>query len=668
MYLKLVALWLLCAPFVVAAQKQILSTVKSGEIRIERDRWGVPHIYGQSIPAVEFGNGYAQAEDHLEAMLRLFLRARGELGRLEGPPAVPDDIIQRALMNRENVARTWGAVPQSSRDCYQAFADGINRYIETHADEKLPWYWKVDAQDIATYLRYTVTRYSVRAALAKMGGPGANPPGEGSNAFAISASRSASGHAMLHGDPHLPWYGENRMGYEVHLKCPGLDIAGTGFFGVPIPMIGHNADVAWTATNNAANTSDVYAEKIDPQNPDRYLDSDGQWKLMEKRTVKIEVRQPDGSIVSTEKILRYTRRGPYIESRGHSYSLAIPRLSDFPDVLTGSIMRAKARNLDDFRAALTEYPLDKWNLIVADREGDIYYVDNGVFPKRGPGFDFNKPVPGWEPGAQWQGVVAFRDLPQFTNPPNGVIVQCNNSPYSTAQPAVIDPKNFSPYLAHSWELTAPEYSRVERGFELFKQHAKISFEDFRQAALDLKVLHANPYLQSIIEASEGQTDPDLQEAHGLLQSWDGRATKDNRALPILLHWERIAQQQKLRPNTTPDREKSLAILKQAIGDMKQLYGKFPVPFSEVQTFTHGKDYSVPGHDSLWAITTQYKNGQWHANGGFELADATIRVQYTVKGAYHCAAGRVRSPVVAALRRSNRDVLQTGDEAVPVRRR
>jgi acyl-homoserine lactone acylase PvdQ len=596
-------------------QKRTLDSVKPGEVLIQRDRWGVPHIYGQSMQAVAFGDGYVQAEDHLDPMLRLFLMARGELSRVEGASAAAADLTERTFMHREITERTWSAVPQATRDYYQAFADGINRYMETHAQEKQPWYWKVEAQDIATYLRYTVMRYSFRVAASKLGGPAATPPGEGSNAYAISASRSATGHAMLHGDPHLPWSGENRMGYEVHLKSPEIDIAGTGFFGEPIPLIGHNADVAWTATNNAANTADVFEEKIDPKDPDRYLDSDGQWKRMQKRTIHMDVRQADGSMKSVEKVLRYTRRGPYMEVRGHGYSIAIARWRDFPDVLTGSILRAKARNVDDFRAALAQYPLDKWNLIYADRQGNIFYVDNGVFPKRGAGYDYNKPVPGWEPGAQWNGYFQFRELPQFTNPPNGVIVQCNNSPYSTAQPAVLDPANFSPYLAHSAEVTNIPKSRAERAFELFEPHPKVSWEDFRQAALDLKVLHAQPYLQAILEASDGQDDPDLREVHAILKSWDGNATLDSRALPILEHWERLAMPQIRRLKGPPGREQSLAILKQAVAEMKQLYGKIPVKLADVQYFSRGKDYPVPGHDSLFATQSAYKEGKWRVNGG-----------------------------------------------------
>lgn len=605
---------LLASPFAVRAQKPILDTVKTGEVLIERDRWGVPHIYGQSQPAVAFGAGYVQAEDHLDGMLRLFLMARGELSRLDGAKALADDVIERTLMHREIVERTWNQVPQASRDYYQAFADGINRFIATHPQQKQPWYWKLEAQDVATYLRYTIMRYSLRVAIAKAGGASAVPSGVGSNAFAISASRSANGHAMLHGDPHLPWYGESRMGYEMHLKCPGLDIAGAAFFGEPTPLIGHNADAAWTATNNAANTSDVFEEKIDPQNPDRYLDSDGQWKLMEKRTVRIEVRQADGSLQTVEKIARYTRRGPYLESHGRGYSIAIPRWKDFPDPLTGYLLRAKVRSVDDFRSSLTEYPMDKWNLIFADRQGDVYYVDNGVFPKRGPGFNFNKPVPGWEPGAQWTGYVAFRDLPQFTNPPNGVIVQCNNSPYSTAQPPVIDPAHFSPYLAHSLEVASVPKSRAERGFEMFQQHPKVSWEDFRETALDLKVLHTEPYLQAMLEASANEGDADLREVHSILKNWDGRAGIDDRGLPILEHWERLAMAQ--RPvNRNPDKEQSLAILKQTIAEMKRLYGTVSVPLATVQVIAHGKEYPVPGHDSLFVATGPYKEGKWYVNQG-----------------------------------------------------
>ena len=87
-YFSISAIFVLYTPFAVWAQKPTLDTVKTGEVLIERDRWGVPHIYGQSMTALAFGAGYAQSEDHLDPMLRLFLKARGELSRVEGKSAL----------------------------------------------------------------------------------------------------------------------------------------------------------------------------------------------------------------------------------------------------------------------------------------------------------------------------------------------------------------------------------------------------------------------------------------------------------------------------------------------------------------------------------------------------------------------------------------------------
>jgi hypothetical protein len=64
--------------------------------------------------------------------------------------------------------------------------------------------------------------------------------------------------------------------------------------------------------------------------------------------------------------------------------------------------------------------MDKWSLIFPDRQDDIFYVDDGICPKRGASYNYNKPFPGWEPGAQWPGYIAFRDLLQLINPPDGV--------------------------------------------------------------------------------------------------------------------------------------------------------------------------------------------------------------------------------------------------------
>lgn len=617
---------LLCAALVFAAQNSTpAQVVKDGDVLIQRDRWGVPHIYGNSSRAVAFGSGYVQAEDHLDRMLRLFLKARGELAKVEGQSALTQDFISRMLLIPEIVQATWDRVPQSSKDFYQSFAGGINRYMETHPQNKQPWYWKVQARDVAAYLKFTILRNEWAVAMKEMGaGFG---PDEGSNAWAVAGSRSASGHAMLLANPHLPWQGDLQW-YESHLKCPAFDVAGASFFGTPLPTLGHNAAIAWTATSNPADTADVYREKIDPQNPDRYLDSDGQWKLMERRTFRVEVRQADGSMKTVERSFRYTRRGPYVPGkRGQAYSVAIAGWKDLPDPLTGMLRRAAAKDLEGFRASLTEYPMDKWNLVYADRNGNIFTVGNGLFPRRDPKYDWRHPVPGWEHDAEWKGIIPFGEIPQFANPPSGLIVQCNNSVYSSAEPPPLDPAKYPPYVADR-ELHVPADSRAGRVYKVLGGKGKISWDEHRSMALDVRATTAGALMKLLLSSLEGQpkaADGDLKEIHSILKSWDYMATLDNRAVPILCHWWRLAERKNLDERTV-DRAQALAILKEAATEMRKLYGSVSVPMREVQVVKRGtREYPVPGvgsgratnpFTSLYMTSTgPFQNGKFYANGG-----------------------------------------------------
>ena len=623
--------FLAAAALSVAARAGTLDSVKPGEVLIHRDKWGVPHIYGGSATAVAFGFGYAQAEDHLDAMLKLFLRARGEISRLEGESAVSQDLTERTLLVPEIIDQTWPRVPQSSKDYYQAFADGINRYLATHPGEKQPWHWQVSARDVAIYTKQVVLRNGFWTAGDKMIGRQPDS-GIGSNAWAIAGSRSASGKAMLLGNPHLPWTGALQW-YEAHLKCPEFDMSGVGFFGTPMPALGHNADIAWSATDNRADIVNVYREKIDPQDADRYLDSDGQWKRMEKRAFAIEVAQSGGSLKTETRTARYTRRGPYLPgARGESFSVAVAGWKDMPDPLTGSIRRAAAHNLGEFKAALAEYPMDKWHLVYADRAGSIYIVGNGYFPRRDPKYNWDQPVPGWEEAAQWKGIIPFSELPQYANPPGGLIVQCNQSVFASAEPSPIKAADYPPFIAHGAMVNQRE-SRTRRAFELLAG-PKVTWEDHKRTALDPYGPQADQFVRVLLGALDetAAADPDLAEIRSILKGWDQMATLDNRAVPILSHWIRLTMEKhmnlrQLGANTPEARASVLALLQQTAAEMQRLYGKISVPLRDVQVLARGsKEVPVGGTGGglgtfnpfagLYSTSTrQYRNGKFYATAG-----------------------------------------------------
>jgi acyl-homoserine lactone acylase PvdQ len=624
------ALWTLHS---AVAPAGISDSLKTHEVLIHRDTWGTPHIYGKSATAVAFGFGYAQAEDHLDGMLKLFLGAKGELARVEGEKALREDVQIRTLLPPDILDQLWEKTPQPSRDYYQAFADGINRYLGTHSKENQPWHWKLTGRDIAAYTKYSILRNALWVAAAKTGHDPGND-GRGSNAWAIAPSRSASGKAMLLGNPHLPLTGPLQW-YEAHLKCPEFDMAGASFFGVPIPAIGTNGKIAWSITDNKADIADVYAEKIDPRDPDRYLDSDGQWKTMEKRSFQIQVIQAGGGLKTVPYVARYTRRGPYMAAPGggkRSFTLALAGWKDMPDILTGAIQRAAARNLNEIKASLSEYPMDKGHLVYADRDGNIYAVGNGYFPRRDPKYDWTKPVPGWEEGAQWKGILPFPEVPQFANPTGGLIVQCNQSIFVSADPSPIKEADYPPHIAQGSTLNRPG-SRHYRVFDLLKA-PKITFDENRRTAVDVAAIGSSPYVKLMLEALEEQQDAgdaDLQTMHSILKSWDGLATLDNQAMAILLHFNRIAKARRLPLN--PDgfnspqaRKAAFEVLRETAVEMRKLYGKVGVPMRAVLFLKRGsKELPVAGsggtntYNPYGAIfpnqAKEYRNGKFYVTNG-----------------------------------------------------
>ena len=96
----------------------------------------------------------------------------------------------------------------------------------------------------------------------------------GSNSWAVSGERSETGKPFLANDPHLGLTVPS-VWYFAHLSWPGRDLVGATFPGMPVVVLGHNGRAAWGFTNTGADTQDLFLEKLDPEDPARYLTPDG---------------------------------------------------------------------------------------------------------------------------------------------------------------------------------------------------------------------------------------------------------------------------------------------------------------------------------------------------------------------------------------------------------
>ncbi|MBN1967504.1 MAG: penicillin acylase family protein, partial [Anaerolineae bacterium] len=108
------------------------------DVRILRDTWGVPHIYGQTDPDAAFGLAYAHSEDDFLTIQQSLLAARGWLARVYGMDSAPNDYMVQLLRIWDVVEAQYESdLTPTTRALVEAYADGLNHYAALHPDEVL---------------------------------------------------------------------------------------------------------------------------------------------------------------------------------------------------------------------------------------------------------------------------------------------------------------------------------------------------------------------------------------------------------------------------------------------------------------------------------------------------------------------------------------------------
>lgn len=263
--------------------------------------------------------------------------------------------------------------------------------------------------------------------------------GIGSNNWVISGAHTASGMPILANDPHLAnqipsiWYEIGLHCNTVGPDCP-FDVVGFSFAGTPGVVIGHNSAIAWGVTTEAADTQDLFIEKINPDNPNQY-EVDSEWVDMDVRSETINI---SGGVSQTYDVYT-TRHGPIISglhggadelidpetdfSDGYAVALAWKSLE--PSTLVESIIAINlATNWEEFRAAASKWDVAAQNLVYADIGGNIGYQATGEIPVR-PNSDGLRPLSGWDSSNDWIGTVPFEEMPFLFNPERGYIATAN---------------------------------------------------------------------------------------------------------------------------------------------------------------------------------------------------------------------------------------------------
>ena len=340
----------------------------------------------------------------------------------------------------------------------------------------------------------------------------------GSNNWVIAGSKSATGKPILANDPHLGiqmpsiWYQVGLHCRVVNGACP-YDVAGVGFAGVPGVIIGHNARIAWGVTNGTVDTQDYFIEKADPANPDAF-EYMGRFEPAQIREERINVL---GAAAPEVLKVRVTRHGPIMNGVTGSLKDAPPMALSWAALHPGTLIRSviglnKARNWEEFRAALRDWDTPSQNVVYADIDGNIGYQFPGNIPVRARG-DGSVPVEGWTGANEWTGWIPFEELPSRYNPPEGFIVTANNAVVDAGYPHLL--------MQRDWDFGF----RAQRITDLIKQKDNISVEDIRAIQFDSTSIFAQELLAAVGAAAPAGALS--AGAHAILGAWDKRYTRDS---------------------------------------------------------------------------------------------------------------------------------------------
>ena len=249
-------LLVLSAPWTAGAQQDPEGLWRQASLY--RDAWGVPHVQGRTVRGMAFAFGYAQAEDHLETMLLAYRYANGRAAEVLGEAFAASDQFSRKLGHRVLAEAALANADAVTRDLCAGFALGVNAWMLDHPGEGPAWAEPVQPRDVLSLW------HSYLMSFAPFDLPGAyrQPPAAMSgNAWAVAPRRMEKNKTALVFAAHQFHDGPFRW-YEGHLACEDLDVAGATLMGLPVILQGHNRNVAWAFTPNAADWADMFEERL----------------------------------------------------------------------------------------------------------------------------------------------------------------------------------------------------------------------------------------------------------------------------------------------------------------------------------------------------------------------------------------------------------------------
>lgn len=556
------------------------------KVQVTYDKNHFPHIFANNNHDLYFAQGYVTASDRLWQMEFQTMAAAGRVSEIIGKDALDYDRTARRkgmVFAANNTLKALSA-NKIMLETINAYTDGINAYINSLEPKDLPFEYKLLGYQpeqwsnlkVALLLKYMANDLCFQEkdlsntnALKLFGrelfdqlypdidtpidpivdNPGGwtfeplqkpttdsaavaeiitNPlvpepnPLNGSNNWAVSGSKTASGNPILCSDPHL---GLNlpSLWYVVQLSSPDVNVMGATLPGSPNVIIGFNDSIAWGVTNAQRDLVDWYKIVFKDDSHDAYK-LNGDWVKSTKVLEEIKIRNED----TYYDTVVYTHFGPVMfddsfhpSSEKKYYALRWIAHDPSLEALTFYNLN-RAKNHADYMHALDTYSAPAQNFAFASAHGDIAMRIQGKYPFKG--FEEGKfLLDGTTTEHEWTFIPNDQNI-MYLNPERGFVSSANQYPSDTTYPYYITATNYEAYRNR----------RINNRLRAMDSITVADLEGLQNDTYNLKAAESLPYFISVVDTLD--LNEDERTALALLKEWDYYNTIESKGAAYYEAW------------------------------------------------------------------------------------------------------------------------------------
>ena len=604
----------------------IAQNINTNNIEIIRDSFGVPHIYTKTDAELGYGLAWVHSEDDFKTIQEAYLAGNSLLSKHIGLRGAPVDFLSQLIRSDEIIDSLYNTIDKNFIEVVKGYAQGINRYAELNPNEVLvKKLFPITPKKMLKYsfLQLFISSEGDRAVRAIFENNFKSLTFQrrnelGSNLFSFSTNKTKNGETYMAVNTHQPLDGPTSW-YEVHLESEeGTSIIGATFAGAPCVLTGTNKNLAWTHTVNRPDKTDIYQLEMVKNSKRKYFFDDKILKLKKyrgKAFIKIL-----GIPIKVSKKYYSSVYGPTLKNK-----------TGFFSVRTGSLFKVrgleqwwkmnKASSFKEFYSILEMNEIPGYNIGYADKDDNIFYISNGLIPKRNNKYKWTDVLPGNTSETLWTEYYKTSELPQVINPKSGYIYNANHSPFkSTSLNENPNPQNFNSNMG----FETFDNNRSTRIFELIESINAIDYKDFKTIKYDNKFPTPFNYnfmdINNIMEM-DPKNYPEISDLLEQIQKWD-RVTDVNSTGAGAYAMFYYTLVEKYFYKSYYDRNFSKDLIADCLKDVKEKMIKYfnssTVKLGEYQKLVRGnKEMPIFGMpDVITAMTaSKYRNGKIQVTHG-----------------------------------------------------